>query len=68
VPAELYDFTVNTVGRALRRLQALGLIERLKMNRRVAGALGTWRWKAPVSTFVHLEQQITDESKELLRP
>jgi hypothetical protein len=26
---ELYDFKVNTVGLALRRLQALGLIERL---------------------------------------
>jgi len=43
--------------RGLRWLQSLGLIERLKMKRRVAGALGTWRWKAPITTFVQLEQQ-----------
>ena len=45
-PAELYDFKMNTVGRALRRLQALGLIERLTSKHRVARALGTWRWKS----------------------
>ena len=56
-PEELYDFKVNSVGRGLRWLQSLGLIERLKMKRRVAGALGTWRWKAPITTFAQLEQQ-----------
>lgn len=54
-PAELYDFKVNTVGRALRRLQALGLIERLTTKHRVARALGTWRWRAPVATHGELE-------------
>lgn len=57
-PAELYDFKMNTVGRALRRLLALGLIERLTTTHRVARALGTWRWKAPVSTLAQLEQLV----------
>lgn len=56
-PDELYDFKVNTVGRGLRWLQSLGLIERLTTKRRVAGALGTWRWKGSITTFAELEQQ-----------
>jgi hypothetical protein len=59
-PAELYDFKMNTVGRALRRLQALGLIERLTTKHRVARALGTWRWKAPVATLGQLGQMLTE--------
>jgi hypothetical protein len=55
-PAELYDFKMNTVGRALRRLQALGLIERLTTKHRVAGALGTWRWRAELPTLGELER------------
>lgn len=57
-PAELYDFKMNTVGRALRRLKALGLIERLTTKQRVDRALGTWRWKAPVVTLEELEQLV----------
>ena len=53
-PAELYDFKMNTVGRALRRLQALGFIERLTTKHRVARALGTWRWQTEVSTLAEL--------------
>lgn len=57
-PAELYDFKMNTVGRALRRLQALGLIERLTTKHRVARALGTWRWKVPVATLGQLARLV----------
>jgi hypothetical protein len=57
-PAELYDFKMNTVGRALRRLLALGLIERLTRKHRVERALGTWRWKAEVTTLRELEQLV----------
>jgi hypothetical protein len=44
-PAKLYDFKMNTVGRTLRRLQALGLVDRLTTKHRVESALGTWRWR-----------------------
>ena len=57
-PAELYEFKTNTIGRALRRLQALGLIERLTTKHRVDRALGTWRWRTVVVTFGQLEQLI----------
>jgi hypothetical protein len=57
-PAELYDFKMNTVGRALRRLLALGLVERLTTKHRVDRALGTWRWKAKVSTLGALGQLV----------
>jgi len=57
-PAELYDFKMNTVGRALRRLQALGLIERLTTKHRVARALGSWRWKAEVVSLGELAQLV----------
>ena len=60
-PAELYDFKMNTVGRALRRLLALGTIERLTTKHRVDGALGTWRWKAPVATLGQLAQLLAGE-------
>jgi hypothetical protein len=55
-PAELYYFHNNTVGRALRRLLALGLIERLTTKHRVERALGTWRWKTEVATLGQLER------------
>lgn len=55
-PAELYKFKVNAVGRALRRLQELGVIERLTQKPRTTRAQGTWCWKAPVSTFAQLGQ------------
>ncbi|MGB9109848.1 MAG: hypothetical protein WCC39_14295 [Telluria sp.] len=56
-PEELYDFKVNSIGRGLRWLQSRGLVERQTTKHRVAGALGTWRWKAPITTFAQLEQQ-----------
>ncbi|MES2151892.1 MAG: hypothetical protein V4508_19100 [Pseudomonadota bacterium] len=45
--AELYDFKTSTVGRSLRRLQKLGVIERLSTPHRVKRALGTWQWAQP---------------------
>lgn len=63
-PAELYDFKMNTVGRALRRLQALGLIERLTTTHRVARALGTWRWRGEVATLGQLEQLVGGRTEE----
>lgn len=57
-PAKLYYFKMNTVGRALRRLQTLGAIERLTTKHRVERALGTWRWKAPAATFAQLDQLV----------
>lgn len=45
--AELYDFKTNTVGRSLRSLQKLGVIERLCTPNRVKRALGTWQWGRP---------------------
>ena len=54
---ELYDFKVKTVGRGLRWLLSLGLIERLTTKHRVAGALGTWRLNGPITTFAQMEQQ-----------
>lgn len=46
-PKELLHFKTNTVGRALRRLQKQGVIERLHTSKRVKRALGTWRWVQP---------------------
>lgn len=63
-PAELYDFKMNTVGRALRRLLALGLIERLTTKHRVARALCTWRWKAEVVSFGELAQLVAGGDAE----
>lgn len=59
-PEELYDFKVNSIGRALRRLQAMGVIERLTTKHRVAGALGTWRWKAEATTLAELATAVGD--------
>lgn len=55
-PEELYDFKVNSVGRGLRWLQSLGLVERLTTKHRVAGALGTWRWREALPSLVELKQ------------
>ena len=63
-PEELYDFKTNTVGRALRRLQGLGVIERLTTKHRVARALGTWRWRTPVSTLEQLSQLAVPQEDE----
>lgn len=49
-PKELLHFKTNTVGRALRRLQKRGVIERLHTAKRVKRALGTWRWTQPDTT------------------
>jgi len=50
-PEELYDFRVNSIGRALRKMQAAGLVERVVTGERVRGALGTWRWKQSLPTL-----------------
>lgn len=55
-PAELYFFQNNTVGRALRRLQALGSVERLTTKHRVQRALGTWRWREGLPSLGELGQ------------
>ena len=63
-PEELYDFKTNTVGRALRRLQGLGVIERLTTKHRVARALGTWRWRTSVSSLKQLERLMVAQEVE----
>lgn len=50
-PKELYDFKVNSVGRALRALQAREIVERLVTPHRVKGAQGSWRWRDELPTL-----------------
>lgn len=57
-PAELYFFQNDTVGRALRRLQALGAVERLTTKHRVQRALGTWRWREGLPSIGELGQLV----------
>lgn len=42
-------FRKNSLGRALRKLVAQGVTERVHVPRLAGGAVGVWRWKSPAT-------------------